>query len=601
MPPAKERLTVLKVADVEADANGGMTGFMLQSGAELTRGGHRVLYLFSRDILTERVPPVARRFVAPFAIALRCRALARRHPIDVVEIHESSAAVYCWLRKLLGGRGMPPCVVQSHGLDEPYWHALLARARAKGRRVSRKSRLSVPLTRLPQSRYALKHADAVIVLNSDDAAFLIERGRDPETVTIATTGVEPGFFAAPPPAAGGPLRAAFIGTWIDRKGVPELVEAWAETSRRFPDARLSVLGASVPETAVLDAFPQPARASVSVVPRFERAALRELLADHDAYVLPSWFEGMPLSTLEAAAAGLACVVSDARGHREIFGAAEPERAGALLVGAGDARSLATALGRLASDPALRADLGARARETARHFTWQRTAQQALRAYYRSLHRPRTGEHMTQAILHRPDLGWQRHRVVAAAGLRRPAAEHSEREAALLVKYGAGARCVVEIGVSEGGSAYELANVVAHDATLHLIDPYPKGRVGVSFSLVTARRLVGKASRKGVTVHWLRQLSTEAVRGWRAPIDFLFIDGDHAYDAVKRDWEEWTPFVAPDGHVVLHDALFMEHGWTDEDSGPVRLVRELGDTPPGFTRVNGADSTVVYRRTAVVGN
>jgi cephalosporin hydroxylase len=37
------------------------------------------------------------------------------------------------------------------------------------------------------------------------------------------------------------------------------------------------------------------------------------------------------------------------------------------------------------------------------------------------------------------------------------------------------------------------------------------------------------------------------------ISLLYIDGDHSYDAVKRDWELYTPLVASRGVVVLHDA------------------------------------------------
>lgn len=37
------------------------------------------------------------------------------------------------------------------------------------------------------------------------------------------------------------------------------------------------------------------------------------------------------------------------------------------------------------------------------------------------------------------------------------------------------------------------------------------------------------------------------------IDFLFIDGDHTYDAVKADFEEYLPLVRMGGIIVLHDA------------------------------------------------
>lgn len=39
-----------------------------------------------------------------------------------------------------------------------------------------------------------------------------------------------------------------------------------------------------------------------------------------------------------------------------------------------------------------------------------------------------------------------------------------------------------------------------------------------------------------------------------PIRLLFIDGDHAYDYVRSDFEAWARWVVPGGTVVFHDAL-----------------------------------------------
>jgi predicted O-methyltransferase YrrM len=39
---------------------------------------------------------------------------------------------------------------------------------------------------------------------------------------------------------------------------------------------------------------------------------------------------------------------------------------------------------------------------------------------------------------------------------------------------------------------------------------------------------------------------------RGAIDFIFIDGDHSYEACKADIEAWTPFVKPGGVIAFHD-------------------------------------------------
>jgi cephalosporin hydroxylase len=47
-----------------------------------------------------------------------------------------------------------------------------------------------------------------------------------------------------------------------------------------------------------------------------------------------------------------------------------------------------------------------------------------------------------------------------------------------------------------------------------------------------------------------QVVTDLMGG--TPFDFLFIDGDHSYAGVKRDYEMYSPLVKPGGWVGFHD-------------------------------------------------
>ena len=86
----------------------------------------------------------------------------------------------------------------------------------------------------------------------------------------------------------------------------------------------------------------------------------ELMAAADIFVLPSRFEGLPMSVIEAMLTGIPVVATNVRGPAEQV---VPEATG-LLVPSGDSSALAAALARLVVDKALRARMGAAGRERA---------------------------------------------------------------------------------------------------------------------------------------------------------------------------------------------------------------------------------------------
>jgi predicted O-methyltransferase YrrM len=44
------------------------------------------------------------------------------------------------------------------------------------------------------------------------------------------------------------------------------------------------------------------------------------------------------------------------------------------------------------------------------------------------------------------------------------------------------------------------------------------------------------------------------RFWTTPLALLFIDGGHGHDPAHRDYERWTPHVAPGGTLCIHDVF-----------------------------------------------
>ena len=139
--------------------------------------------------------------------------------------------------------------------------------------------------------------------------------------------------------------------WCAHKGYRELAAAM----RDVPDAELWVVGERLESDRGDDMAAMLRDAGLGERLRLlgYRADVAAVLAAADIFVLPSHFEGLPMSVIEAMLTGLPVVATEIRGPREQV---VPEVTG-LLVPPRPVAPLAAALRRLAGDPALRAAMG----------------------------------------------------------------------------------------------------------------------------------------------------------------------------------------------------------------------------------------------------
>jgi len=83
----------------------------------------------------------------------------------------------------------------------------------------------------------------------------------------------------------------------------------------------------------------------------------------------------------------------------------------------------------------------------------------------------------------------------------------------------------------------------------LVDP----AVGVIDTLPFFRRTIHDAGLEGAVIATVADSPTLA-RFWTTALAFLFIDGGHGEDPAHRDYELWTPHVAPGGTLAIHDVF-----------------------------------------------
>jgi glycosyltransferase involved in cell wall biosynthesis len=152
----------------------------------------------------------------------------------------------------------------------------------------------------------------------------------------------------------------FLGRLGHRKGVYDLLHASARLVRAHPSLKLMLGGDGDLDRVRAEAARLGIDAHVEVLGWISGAAKESLLKRATVYALPSYAEGLPMSVLEAMAAGLPIVTTPVGGIPEIV---EHDREG-YLVSPGDVDALSTAIGRLLSDDALRRRMGQSARERA---------------------------------------------------------------------------------------------------------------------------------------------------------------------------------------------------------------------------------------------
>jgi glycosyltransferase involved in cell wall biosynthesis len=305
------------------------------------------------------------------------RSLFRRLAPDLVHTHNPKPGVYG--RLAARAAGVPAIVNTVHGLyalpDDP----VAKRALVYG-----------------LERVAVTCSDAELVQNPEDVETLRRLRVPARKLHLLGNGIDLHRFdpARVDPTRRAGLRASFgagpddivcgvVGRLVWEKGYREVFAAAERLRGSAPRVKIVVVGPT--EDAKGDAVDPASMARAErdggVTFLGMRDDVEDLYAAMDLYVLASYREGWPRSAMEAAAMGLPLIVTDVRGCRQVV---EHGKTG-LLVVVRDAEAMAHAITTLASDPGLRAAMGAAARRKAEaEFDDQRVISITLEVYARLL-------------------------------------------------------------------------------------------------------------------------------------------------------------------------------------------------------------------------
>lgn len=223
-------------------------------------------------------------------------------------------------------------------------------------------------TRVAQERRYFSQALLVATAGQHAAREVIDfYGQSPDRVIAVGGGTNIAAPERPPSRASGTsvgTRFLFIGKDFDRKGGPELLEAFARLRGAREDVTLEIIGP--------DATTAPLPAGVDWRGLItDRNLIAAAYQEADVFCLPSRYEPYGLVIQEALAYGLPCLVSDRGALAEIAGDA------GLVVEAESVDSIHDGLRALADDRELRSRLGAAATIQLDGMSWESVADRMI--------------------------------------------------------------------------------------------------------------------------------------------------------------------------------------------------------------------------------
>jgi glycosyltransferase involved in cell wall biosynthesis len=359
-------MRILIASGVQRVREAGAAGVVFYHAEGLQKLGHQVETWFFDDVLPKtRWPARFRDLEFAMAVSRRIRKQADR--FDVVNLHAPWGCVYAISRALFPSVELPPYVFTMQGSEERYVLAMkLEEQKGRADHFAWKNRVWHRLYHQTMYDFSISKADCGAVANREGWILSeLKYGRAPGRVWYVPNGTETSFFQERSFDTGPAKKLLYVGTWLDRKGIFYLAEAFGMLAGRLPALTLTVAGCMAPEEAVKRAFPEQARAKVTVIPRVSREDMLALYAAHDVFVFPSLVEGMPLTMLEAMATAMPVVTTNTCGMADVI----EDGINGLLVPAADSAELARVVEGVCRDTELRREMGTAGQLTARRYTW----------------------------------------------------------------------------------------------------------------------------------------------------------------------------------------------------------------------------------------
>ena len=352
--------TIVHISEVSISPNSGMGRVEYYWQKSFEDKGYKFIHIGPADI-----GPIRHPGLFPYK-AYRYYKSLKIIPAAII-VHEPAAGCFV-------GKGIP-CFLESHGVERRYWAAQLNGEvpPSMGSSISLKTKLLFPLWRLRNCDKGVKYSEKLLLINSDDKEYVkTYYKRKDKDIFLFKNGVAQ-MPILEKSSADSKFTVLYNASWLERKGNHLLVKAAQRLHQQKLNINYLLIGTGKTTDEVLSDWPEELRKFVTVIKKFDAKEEAGFLASSSLFVLPSYFEGQPLSLLQAMAAGMCCITTDCCGQKDIV----INKKTGFLFDVGSYEQLASAITHFYNDKLEIARIGKNAKESVLSRNWKNVSDELV--------------------------------------------------------------------------------------------------------------------------------------------------------------------------------------------------------------------------------
>jgi hypothetical protein len=173
---------------------------------------------------------------------------------------------------------------------------------------------------------------------------------------------------------------------------------------------------------------------------------------------------------------------------------------------------------------------------------------------------------------------------------------TDAEVSLLARYAKNSKIgIVEIGVLDGETTREFSSDV--NVPIYGIDPIIPD--SMNLNLVGSADLIRNNMSHYNNFTLYEDYSFNVIKEFTNKFDFIFIDGDHEYDSVRKDFDDWSNKLEIGGYVAFHDSGSVTSIEADFKGWPgcIQIVDEIksGKHGDSFEWIENVDTINIFKK------